>query len=48
MRAVLVPVLLALLVAACTTDELARSAYNGAKDTCRLHPGWCSVNPEAR
>ncbi len=48
MRVMLVPILLCLLLAACTTDEVAHSAYAGAKTACRLNPAQCTINPDAQ
>jgi hypothetical protein len=48
MRRVLVPILLALLLASCTLDEVARSSYSSGKTACRLNPNYCTVHQDAQ
>ncbi len=46
MRAILVPVLLCLALAACGTEQLMGSAYGTAKASCQMHAEQCTVFPD--
>jgi hypothetical protein len=46
MRAALAASLLAFLLAACTAEQVAQSAFNGGKGACRLNPNQCTVHPD--
>lgn len=34
------------LLAACSGDDLGRTAYRSAEQSCRLNPRYCSVLPQ--